>query len=73
MSKCESCSNLTVWPGVFGGARYLCDERRPSPKQFGKFGRSTVKGYPPVTTCDKYKDGRHYSVRDLLRNRESKS
>ena len=73
MSKCESCANLTVWPGVFGGARYLCEVLRPSPKQFGKFGFPAKNGYPPVITCDKYKEGRHYSLRDLLRTRENRT
>ena len=73
MSRCETCAHLTVWPGVFGGARYLCGERRPSPPPFGRFGRSTVKGYPPVTSCNEYTEGRHYSLRDLLRTRERSS
>ena len=65
-------SNLrTAAQQALEALEFMADEW--GPKQFGKFGFPASKGYPPVITCSEYKEGRHYSLRDLLRTRENKT
>jgi hypothetical protein len=62
--KCASCANLEVWPKVFGGAKFVCFKTN----KLKNNQCSSV--YPKVLACDSYVPGKHYSVINLLRNRE---
>lgn len=65
-SLCKHCDNLQVWPGMFVPCRFLCFKRKGKVKAFGKYGRDTRKGFPPVSRCSEFKEGQHYSVLTYL-------
>jgi len=63
-SICKRCYNLEVWPGVFN-SRYLCFKQDKNERAFGTLGRDITKGVPEVRRCKSFKEGKHYSVKQL--------